>query len=159
MKEGMAVRKDLFRQSSTPLRGQHSLQSVSEPTGLPPRTPLEPKAETILEAFAKIRDEVNSYRNDCERLDCAIEGLTHGQYQGSPGWDKRHTQTWRQIFALCRAWAEAHADGPYIEFKTESDWLDYAAKKLKSKNGQGLPTGIYSAMKLLQKEAAKHAAR
>jgi len=83
----------------------------------------EATATTIGQEFAQ------RYQHSDHSLKDKIFSVSVGEYVPNPTHDKRF-KLWPELFRHCRAWVEAHKEGPYVEYKTEADMMSYGMMRL-----------------------------
>jgi hypothetical protein len=53
------------------------------------------------------------------------------EYQFNPKYDKAF-KYWPQLFRHCRDWVKEHGAGPYVEYKTEADIMNWGMNRLRT---------------------------
>jgi hypothetical protein len=82
-------------------------------------------------------------------LEDSLYRVSMGEYTYNPKYDDRY-QHWPALFRHCRAWETAHADGPYVEYKTEADCMTWGMQRLGTINKVAAPIPWLAAIKRLR---------
>jgi len=62
-------------------------------------------------------------------LEDQIYSVSNGQYEPNALFDKKYKH-WPALLRYCREWVDHHSAGPYVEWQTEADLMDYGMKRL-----------------------------
>ena len=112
---------------------KHSFQSFNPPGAIAPRPPSLPGAEPKAKAL----------------LEDSLYRVSMGEYTCNPKYDDRYPH-WPALFRYCREWESAHADGPYVPFKTEADCMSWAMHRLGTEGKAAAPVPWLAAIKRLR---------
>jgi len=84
-------------------------------------------------------------------LESRLYLLSNGEYEPNLPYEKRYPH-WPELFRFCWGWVQAHRDGPYREWQTEADMMDWGMKRLADGRIKA-PGAWLSVIKRLRKRA------
>lgn len=70
------------------------------------------------------------YQTSDHTLEEMLASVSLDEYKYAARKDERFFLYWKQLFRHCRAWVDEHAEGPYVEYKTEADVMNAGKDRL-----------------------------
>ncbi len=81
-------------------------------------------------------------------LEDKLFAVSMGEYRYSPRFDNQYRH-WPALFRFCWEWVLAHAEGNYVEWKTEADCMNWGMNRLGAQNIKA-PPGWMRAIRTLR---------